>query len=426
MDDFIGKIWGIRAVRYTAMLILAALALVSLIQGIRNAAESSQDFQWDAARALSMGLDPYDLSKDPGKALEYPPLADFYRLFTDKGLKQSMEANQFPSLLLLLFPYTLMNPLTARYAWIISNLIFTAGIIFLLRRTFLKDADRDVFVAFMLLMIAGTPYRNQLGVGQHTLFAFFFFLLAVWLEGMYPSSNSSGQGKDETKGRRRSRPVLFAAVAVSLFICYFKYTLTVPLCLYFVYKKRYLEIAASAAGHLILTAVCAGWLKESFLDMIIKPLKVSSALAAEGGLDFGALLGGSALAYLLAVMVMAGLLVMALKLPEGMDGEFISVLTLWSLIITYHRTYDFFVIVTVLALFLGYFGRHSDRDVVLRLLAAGYMITLISVFFVLRIFSESTVSKIVVGSIYYLFALGATVATGATGTVLLAHRKTDK
>ena len=423
MVDYFERMWGRKAVRYVVMTFLAAMALISLIQGVRNAVGASQDFQWDAAKALSMGLNPYDLSFEPGKVLDYPALADFYRLFTDKGLKQNMEANQFPSLLLLLLPYTFMSPLTARYAWIISNLIFTAGIIFLLRRTFFKAADRDVFAVFMLLMIAGTPYRNQLGVGQHTLFAFCFFLMAVWFMGMYPLQDTEGHGRGKMKSGRN--PGLFAAVVLSLFVCYFKYTLTVPLCLYFVYKKRYLEIAVSAAGHVILTAVCALWLRDSFINMIIKPLKVSSALAAEGGLDFGALLKGSPLSYLLALAVMIILFIMALKLPEGMDGEFISILILWSLIITYHRTYDFFVLAAVPVFFTGYHGFRdkgsvSSREKIYGILAAWYGVTLISVFFVLRIFSESTASKIVVGSIYYLFTLSA------MGTVLLAHRKTDK
>ncbi len=425
MVDSIEKIWGKRAVRYVILTLLAAMALISLIQGVRNAAQSSQDFQWDAAKALSMGLDPYDLSEDPQKAYEYPALNDFYRLYTDKGLKQNMEANQFPSLLLLLLPYTFMKPLTARYAFLISNLIFTAGIVFLLRRTFLKDADRDVFAAFMLLMIAGTPYRNQLGVGQHTIFSFFFFLLAVWFEGMYPCEETSDGSAGGRVGRRHAG--LFAATVISLFICYFKYTLTVPLCLYFVYKKRYPEIALSAAGHVILTAACATELNDSFINMVIKPLRVSSALAAEGGLDFGALLNGSALAYVLALIVMAVLFVMALRLPEGMDGEFMGILVLWSLIITYHRTYDFFVMVTVLAFFSGSGrGCHDKtagrRDAFTIVLAAGYMIVLISVFFVLRIFSESTASKLVVGSIYYLFTLAV---TGRAMGTLCGTREND-
>ena len=139
----------------------------------RNAAQFSQDFQWDAVKTFTMRINPYDESLDPSGILDQYGFDDYYL---------QMEANQFPSLLMLLIPYTFLPPLTARYAWIISNMIFTAGIIFLLRKTFLKDADRDVFAAFMLLMIAGTPYRNQLGVGQHTLFAFFFFLLAVWFD----------------------------------------------------------------------------------------------------------------------------------------------------------------------------------------------------------------------------------------------------
>ena len=392
MDGFVEKIWGRKAVRYCILAILAAMALISLIQGIRNAAEFSQDFQWDAAKAISMRLDPYELSLDPGKALEYPPLAEFYRLFTDKGLKQKMEANQFPSLLMLLIPYTFLKPLTARYAWIISNLIFTAGIIFLLRRTFLKDADRDVFLAFMLLMIAGTPYRNHLGVGQHTLFAFFFFLLAVWFEGMYPSDRVS------------------VKVVLCLFICYFKYTLTVPLCLYFVYKKRYPEIVISAGIHVILTAVSAWWLGDSFINMIVKPLKVSSALAAEGGLDLGALLGGSPAAYVIAFIVMAGLFVMALRLKDGLSGGFFSVLILWSLILTYHRTYDFFVMVTVAVFFLEKRpeGEIPGGRIFFDILKAGYAVTLIGVFFVLWVFSESTASRIVVGAVYYMFTIAMT------------------
>lgn len=402
MDEFIEKLWGVKAVRYVCLALLAAMALVSLIQGVRNAAELSQDFQWDAAKAFSMRIDPYELSFDTSRAKEYPDLAGFYRLFEENGLKQQMEANQFPSLLMLLIPYTFLPPLAARYAWIISNLIFTAGIIFLLRRTFLKEADRDLFAAFMLLMIAGTPYRNQLGVGQHTLFSFFFFLLAVWCESRYDGRKENGE-----KGRDHKVSV---ALVICLFICYFKYTLTVPLCLYFVYKKRWPEIVISAGMHVVLTAFSAVWLRDSFINMIVKPLKVSSALAAEGGLDLGALLNGSSLAYVLALLIMAGLLIMAVRLSaeingntgERMDGIFISVLILWSLIITYHRTYDFFVMITVLAFFLARKRKGWFK--------AGYAVTLVSVFFILRVFSESDASRIAIGAVYYLFTIAVTVS----------------
>ncbi len=386
MDGVLKGLYEKKVIRYGVIALLAAMALISLIQGVRNAAVFSQDFQWDAAKALTLKMNPYDESMHPGT---YPDAS----VFTEYYLQ--MEANQFPSLLMLLIPYTFLPPLAARYAWIVSNIIFTAGIVQLLRKTFLKDADRDLFIIFMLLMIAGTPYRNQLGVGQHTLFAFFFFLLAVWFEGMYPGTQISPD-KEQAKGSVRS-PGLFAAVTICLFVCYFKYTLTVPLALYFIYRKRYLEIVVSAFMHVVLTAVSAAWLGDSFINMILKPLKVSSALAAEGGLDFGALLKGSPFAYVLALAVLVGLFIAALRLKEGMGGTLMSVLILWSMIITYHRTYDFFVIVAVLAFFL-----EKERPFYQK---AGYGAVLLAVFFVLRIFSESTPSKIGAGLLYYAFTL---------------------
>ncbi len=386
MDGVLKGLYEKKVIRYGVIALLAAMALISLIQGVRNAAVFSQDFQWDAAKALTLKMNPYDESMHPGT---YPDAS----VFTEYYLQ--MEANQFPSLLMLLIPYTFLPPLAARYAWIVSNIIFTAGIVLLLRKTFLKDADRDLFIIFMLLMIAGTPYRNQLGVGQHTLFAFFFFLLAVWFEGMYPGTQISTD-KEQAKGSVRS-PGLFAAVTICLFVCYFKYTLTVPLALYFIYRKRYLEIAVSAFMHVVLTAVSAAWLGDSFINMILKPLKVSSALAAEGGLDFGALLKGSPFAYVLALAVLVGLFMVALRLKEGVGGTLMSVLILWSMIITYHRTYDFFVIVAVLAFFL-----EKERPFYQK---AGYGAVLLAVFFVLRIFSESIPSKIGAGLLYYVFTL---------------------
>ena len=215
MNDLLLRLWNERRIRMILIGIMAALALVSLIQGIRNAAEFSQDFQWDAAKVFTLRINPYDESMNPSGVLDSYGFEDYYL---------QMEANQFPSLLVLLILYTFLPPLAARYAWIISNMIFTAGIIALLRKTFLRAVDRDLFVFLMLLMIAGTPYRNQIGVGQHTLFSFFFFLLAVWCEDR----------RSEAESEQKKAIAFMTGTIVCLFVCYFKYTLTVPLCLYFV------------------------------------------------------------------------------------------------------------------------------------------------------------------------------------------------
>ena len=387
----VSKLYENRIIRLTIIVLLTALATVSLYQGAKNALEFSQDFQWDAAKALCMRLDPYELSHDTQKALEYPELKEFYRMFTDKGLNQKMEANQFPSLLLLLAPMTLFRPVAAKTVWLVLNLLFTAGIIYLLRHTFLADMSLYGFSCTMLLMLSGTPYRNQLGVGQHTLFAFFFFLLAVY-----------------TEKRNTRRHTVAAAVptAVCLFVSYFKYTLTAPLALYFVYKKRYKELAMSVAGHVVATGLCALWLGKSFIYMLTAPLGVASALVSEGGIDLGVLVGGIP-AYVTAFVIAADLTVMAFLMPWRKDYIVFPLLVMWSLVLTYHRTYDFFVLSTVPMMFCDTFtADHGEKC--RKIMTVWYALIIAAVYFVLRLFGENTASLIGTGIIYYSFTLAVT------------------
>lgn len=370
-----------KALKAALVAALVLLASVSVIKGLQNAAEFSQDFQWDAAKALAMRLDPYELSMDQSKADSIGPLHEFYRMFTDRGLKQKMEANQFPSLLVLLFPMTVFSPASAKIVWAVLNLLFTAGIIWFLRKTFFEDADKYVFSVLMLTMIAGTPYRNQLGVGQHTLFAFFFFMLAVFID-------KRAAGKTGIKDS--------VLMTVCLAVSYFKYTLTAPLALYFVYRKRYREFAASVLIHVCMTAGAALWLDKSIIYMISAPLKVASVLVAEGGLDLGVFLHGGIL-YAVTAVIAAVLVYLAVKLPENEGSLLFSVLILWSLVITYHRTYDFFVFTAAAAMFVPDKGARKGMIV-------WYASLTVMLYFVLRVFNENTVSKVVCGTMYYAYA----------------------
>lgn len=384
--DRLKGLFARRIVRTAVVVVLGLLAAVSVYAGIKNALLYSQDFQWDAAKALCMGLDPYELSQDPQKCDSIPELNAFYRMYTDKGLSQKMEANQFPSLLLLLAPMTVFSPGVARVIWLILNLFITAGIALLMRRTFFADVPIYGYSVGVLVMLAGTPYRNQIGVGQHTLFAFFFFMLAVYLERNM---------REHTVGKT-------VAVSFCLFVSYFKYTLTAPLALYFLYRKRYKELALSVAGHVAVTEVAALWLGRSFFYMIKAPLQVASALVSEGGIDLGVLLPGTASMAVAAVLGI-GLAVIALMLPEDNDDELFSLLILWSMVLTYHRTYDFFVLSAVYMLFIR--GRRSVPESVWNVANVYYWLLIVAVYFVLRIFNENEPSKMAVAVLYYLFAV---------------------
>ncbi|MCR5688075.1 MAG: glycosyltransferase 87 family protein [Lachnospiraceae bacterium] len=376
-----------RIVKAAFIAALAALAAISVFQGIKNAMAFSQDLQWDAAKALAMRLDPYELSRSPGEASRYPELAGFYELFTDKGLKQDMEANQFPSLLALLLPLTFLPPYAARLVWTTCSLLFTAGIVFLLKRTFFEETGRYAYAAITLLMLAGTPYRNQIGVGQHTLFSFFFFMLAVYID------------------RRMEKGISCVLISLCLFVSYFKYTLTGVLALYFVYRKRYKELIISVLAHVLLTMAASAWIGKSFLYMITAPLGVASALSSSGGIDFGTFLGRAW--PMAAAAVLAVLLFMAVKLPENMEGAFFAVLTLWSLVLVYHRTYDMFVLTAASA----FFCKKYTSEKVRLILFIWYALLILTAYFILRIFSENSESMIAFGMIYYSFAAAVTYFT---------------
>ncbi len=395
------------------MLILAALALISLIQGCKNAIQYSQDFQWDAAKVLTLRMNPYDLSLNPTDELKALGYEEYYL---------QMEANQFPSLLWILYPYTLLPPLAARYAWLISNLIFTAVLAWLFYKLFFEPGLRDEFIIVILAMISGMPWRNHIGVGQHTIFALTFFLLSVTF---------CKSAKDNTGGRKW---LLFFLSAFCLAVSFFKYTLTAPLALYYVYKRRYDILSLAVLPHIILTAFSARWLNDSFMNMIKKPLQVASWLAGGGSLDIGAVIGGispdlASKSVLLTGLFMALLFVYVLMIPAGFDRELLTVLTLWSMVITYHRIYDYFVLalcapgVWLIASALIRNGQTDasedekdnarEGDLISRVLKSPdmilYLAALLVIFYLIRVFHEAVFIMVAAGVLYYALTIFMTV-----------------
>lgn len=305
--------------------IVILLALVSTASGVRNAISSkmgSFDFQYDSAKYIALGLNPYMESLNPTGLQEQLGLGEYYG---------PLEANQFPSMLLMLIPFTLFQPMTANILFCCFNLFCTAGILILLKKMYWKNTlESWKYIVFCGIMLIGTPWRNNIGNGQHTIFSFFFILLSIWL---------SDRNKTLASG-------------VSLSVAFFKYTLTVPMAIYFVYKKKYKELFAAVAIHVFLTLVSAGILHASVIDMIVYPLKISSGLSSNGSFDIGATFHLGKMSMLVAVIILALLLLYAArgKFP-GTDQEMLAILTMISLIVIYHREYDYFVLILPLMVF---------------------------------------------------------------------------
>ncbi len=359
--------------------VLFLLCLLSVGAGIRNAVRFSQDYQYDAARALLLGMDPYGISE----SFPYRPapgtdekLDSFYDYFSSIDAPQKMEANQFPSLLMELFPMALLPPRLSAVLWMVLNLAFTALILILLRKTFLKDISREMFIFLSLLMIAGTPWRNQLGVGQHTLFSFCCFLAACYF---------SAREKTWSAG-------------VLLALSMFKYTLTLPLALIFLYRRRFKELLVTVFIHVAATFAAMGITGRSFFYLLTEPLKVSMALSGEGSLDIGSFVGGGIISVAFTFLLLLFLTFFAVRTREGEAPErlLFTLLLLSSLVMTYHRSYDLFVLI---AAFTGV------AELGKKLVGVLYFALLIFLFFVLRIFSESPGIMAAAAILYYGFLI---------------------
>ena len=119
-----------RKLLWMIAIILYLAALVSFVAGCRNAVaypQGSFDFQYDSAKVFSLRVDPYKETMNSTGLSQKLGLEKFYN---------GLEANQFPSMLMLLLPYTLLSPMAANWAWMISNVLFSIGIVFLIKKLF--------------------------------------------------------------------------------------------------------------------------------------------------------------------------------------------------------------------------------------------------------------------------------------------------
>ena len=300
------------------------MAVISVAQGVHNAVGILHGSYDDSALLLRLRLNPYDESLNPQGISEQLGLFDFY----DK-----VEANQFPSMLAILIPLTFLEPTTANITWMIINLILTVVIILLSCKLFFNKMDTKVLIILACAMLAGTGWRNSIGNGQHTIFSVAFFLIAFWLS------------------ERKSCILSGVALAVS----YLKYTLTVPLTLYFIYKKRYKEVLVSVIIHLLGTILCALWLNESLINMVKKPLEIAASLSSEGYIDFSSIFHlSSGVGMLVAIsfcLALFGLAVFGEETKYGGNLLF-AILSYVALIIIYHRIYDFFIFMIPMGIFV--------------------------------------------------------------------------
>lgn len=159
------------------LVIVSFCALLSLAAGIRNAWQQPVDLRlrYQTARLMLAGENPHrlklpeDLSPRAQAALG--------------GTVMDFAPDYLPSAMLPMLPLAWLPWWAAKLAWLVVNLASAGLLMFLVRRW--ADAaaiPRTLFWMAVALWIAGTPFRNNLGAGQNTVFALALTLAAVPLQ----------------------------------------------------------------------------------------------------------------------------------------------------------------------------------------------------------------------------------------------------
>ena len=232
--------------RAAVCVLVGALALISIIQGFRNAVRVSTDFQWSPTVLLAAGVNPYKVA-----------LAG--------NLEGKILLSQFPPYLHLLYivmlPLAYLSYAPAKFTWAILNFGFACASLGMLTRLFRLSALQGALLAAVFFL--STPYRNTVGNGQTSILCLLTFLIA-WV---YQSRNKAGAG-------------------ISLSFMFTKYSFVPPVFLWFLVRGRLamllIAVVCLTAGWLLFSWIC----HENPLATLAQPLKVASLYSeSEGGGD---------------------------------------------------------------------------------------------------------------------------------------------
>ncbi|MCB1236331.1 MAG: DUF2029 domain-containing protein [Verrucomicrobiae bacterium] len=211
---------------------MIAAAALSMGKGFTNAlrADRSDDFQWRPASVLVTGSNPY---------------REFIDHAHRERITSATENNALPNYPLtgyvFLAPFGAVEWGNAKVAWAVLNLLCAGGVAISIAVLAGPPGSRERRIGLLaaLAMLCSAPARDQIAAGQHTLFALCAFL-GAWIAG------------------RRERRWWLSALLIA--VSWFKFTVTVPLSIAFLFRKgRWREPAAALTLHAGLFALACAW-----------------------------------------------------------------------------------------------------------------------------------------------------------------------
>ncbi len=216
------------------------LALISVVDGVRNSILRSLDFQWSPARLLTRHVDPW---------------ATYLSGDASHRILLNQVPNYLHELYILMLPFGYLPSLPAKLIWAAINLALVLASCACVARLYELDTRRAWLLT--LLVLTSTPFRVTIGNGQLT--ALVLVCVALWAT----VSSAAGRGL-----------LLGAAWA--------KYSVPPVLAIFLLLRRRgrllFFSLLPPAAGFLFFYA----WLRTPFRTLLAEPFRCSTSNVSPG------------------------------------------------------------------------------------------------------------------------------------------------
>jgi hypothetical protein len=321
--------WQDQRWRRAALLVLLAFAGYKAFVGIRSGLRNSWDLQWDGAWGVLHHISPFE-AQDPQTLARFEEKKRC--LATPLNWEALKQRPYSPGSLLLFAPLACFDWPTARALWVAAQLLLSGLFLWVVRELWLRDLPSKAYwVAAGCLLAMAKPWWDVMISGQVSIFCLAFFMLALL---------------QLDRGRR------FLA-SLCLILALVKFSLILPLCWVFARRRAWDVLAIALVATALLFFASAGWLGmapgilfHEWINLLGRYLGGQGAspdfmswcvefLGQGLGKWLGLVLAGIAFLSFLALDWYG-------RLDEVMA---LALLTQLLLLFSYHRTYDYVVLV---------------------------------------------------------------------------------
>jgi len=314
-------------------IVFSALAVLSLFRASQKNLKDpapSHDLgrRWITVNTILKGENPYRM-RITGD------LSNYVKQLLQENETIKLEPDYLPSALLPIIPFSFMTVYDAGKAWTMVNLICTFLLVLVSLRMFVRERTWLVYLS-VLLLLSGTPLRTTISIGQMTIVALTFFILALFAD-------------------RKDEGVLAGAfLAISLL----KYALIAPMVLIlFVFRRRWKALGVCVGIHAAVHMWMCSLMKVNPFGVVRETLEGNARLAnlvnfdicfdiwaffnrIDGITGWGMICTYMAGISLLAVIVWALTILRRDKEGKIDDLSLLSMASVIALFCVYHHNYD--------------------------------------------------------------------------------------